>query len=117
MRFTPQTIQMKTVSGFKSEEAIVCGPFAIHRTRYPDWTLARAAWTVTHIPSGYCFFQDATSQRRARQFCKTVFGLFDWSKEDPELPTKKGTPEYTTLQLATMEAKGYTVLNVAEVPA
>lgn len=107
MKFTPKTIQMRTTDGFRDEEAIVSGPFAIHRTRWTDWTPTDDAWTVTHVPSGYCFFQDALSELHARQFCNEVESLFDWAAENPDLASKTGTSEYARLRQARDKALGW----------
>lgn len=107
MKFTPQPILIRDRDGFKEEDtAIVSGPFAIHRTRYRDWTQARGAWTVTHIPSGYCFFQDALSKRHARQFCAEIADLLDWNVEMPDVASIKASPEYARIRQARNRALG-----------
>ena len=107
MKFTPQTIRIRGKDGFKEEQAIVAGPFAIHQTRWKDWTPTDDAWTVTHVPSGYCFFQDAPSELHARRFCEEVADLFDWTLEVPQLRAKKNTPEYGLLRRARDKALGW----------
>ena len=94
------TIRIRGANGFKEEQAIVCGPFAIHQTRYKDWTLAENAWTLTHVPSGYCITQEATSEQAARTLMAVLEPLTDWTVVDP-VPAIKGDPEkWDTLRKA-----------------
>lgn len=106
MRFTRGTVRIGLDDGARTDDAQLCGPFAIHQTRYQDWSKARGAWTVTHVPSGRCLLQDATSERAARRLCREVEPLADWSQMTPALP-EPGSRGREALREALFSARGF----------
>ena len=83
MAWEPQTITIPTgddrenpdrQTSTRDVEALVNGPFAVHRTVHWLW----GGWTVTHVPTGTAMFQCARSQAAAKRFVKTVSSLADW---------------------------------------
>lgn len=69
-----------------------CGLFAVHRNFGSEYY-----YTLTHLPTGHAIAAgDFETAKKARDFCKAIHHLTDWSKVNVKLKKKHGiTTSYT----------------------